>query len=107
MDGLPRLQSRHVAVMRFFQLVADTNDLDARVRGTGAEGRPRRRRRRRPHRILLKEVQLSSMEHAIRHETNVHVEEKPAFYQSLRQRLEEIIEQRRGSAWMRPGSYRS
>ena len=31
-DGLPRLQSRHVAVMRFFQSVADTNDLDACVR---------------------------------------------------------------------------
>ena len=35
------------------------------------------------------------MEHAIRHEINVRVEENPAFYQSLRQRLEEIIEQRR------------
>ena len=29
---LPWLQSRHAAVMRFFQSVADTNDLDARVR---------------------------------------------------------------------------
>ena len=64
--------------------------------------------------ILVKEVQLfspefdekvealesddakaSEMEHAIRHEINVRVEENPAFYQSLRQRLEEIIEQRR------------
>ena len=35
------------------------------------------------------------MEHAIRHEINVRVEENPAFYQSLRQRLEEIIEPRR------------
>ena len=35
------------------------------------------------------------MEHAIRHEINVRVEENPAFYQSLRQWLEEIIEQRR------------
>ena len=35
------------------------------------------------------------MKHAIRHEINVRVEENPAFYQSLRQRLEEIIEQRR------------
>ena len=31
-DELPRLQSRHAAVMRFFQSVADTNDLDACVR---------------------------------------------------------------------------
>ena len=35
------------------------------------------------------------MEHAIRHEISVRVEENPAFYQSLRQRLEEIIAQRR------------
>ena len=64
--------------------------------------------------ILVKEVQLfspefeekvaaletddakaSEMEHAIRHEINVRVEENPAFYQSLRKRLEEIIELRR------------
>ena len=64
--------------------------------------------------ILVKEVQLfspefeekvealktddakaSEMEHAIRHEINVRVEENPAFYQSLRKRLEEIIEQHR------------
>ena len=35
------------------------------------------------------------MEHAIRHEINVRVEENPVFYQSLRARLEEIIEDRR------------
>ena len=65
-------------------------------------------------RILVKEVQLfspefeekvaaletdeakaSEMEHAIRHEISVRVEQNPAFYQSLRERLEEIIEQRR------------
>ncbi len=64
--------------------------------------------------ILVKEVQLfspefdekvdalgtddakaSEMDHAIRHEINVRVEENPVFYQSLRERLEEIIEQRR------------
>ena len=32
MDELPWLQSRHATVMRFFQSVADTNDLGARVR---------------------------------------------------------------------------
>ena len=41
------------------------------------------------------DAKASEMEHAIRHEINVRVEENPAFYQSLRQRLEEIIEQRR------------
>ena len=64
--------------------------------------------------ILVKEVQLfspefdekvealktddakaSEMEHAIRHEINVRVEENPVFYESLRERLEEIIEQHR------------
>ena len=35
------------------------------------------------------------MEHAIRHEINVRVEENPAFYRSLRERLEEIVEERR------------
>ena len=41
------------------------------------------------------EAKASEMEHAIRHEINVRVEENPAFYQSLRERLEEIIEQQR------------
>ena len=175
-DELPRLQSRHAAVMRFFQPVADTNDLDACVRVLEPEDvraefdlafrrfsqsmdmllpdqraleyhadlrwlgkiRGTARARYRDDRldlsgcgekvrqliadavaadgieILVREVQLfspefdekvealesddakaSEMEHAIRHEINVRVEENPAFYQSLRQRLEEIIEQRR------------
>ena len=41
------------------------------------------------------DAKASEMEHAIRHEINVRVEENPAFYQSLRKRLEEIIEQHR------------
>ena len=64
--------------------------------------------------ILVKEVQLfspefdekvdalatddakaSETEHAIRQEIGVHAEENPAFYRSLRERLEEIIAQRR------------
>ena len=40
-------------------------------------------------------AKASEMEHAIRHEINVRLEENPAFYQSLRERLEAIIEQRR------------
>ena len=175
-DELPRLQSRHAAAMRFFQGVADTDDLDACVRVLEPEDvragfdlafrrfsqsmdmllpdqralayhadlrwlgkiRGTARARYRDDRldlsgcgekvrqliadsvaadgieILVKEVQLfspefdekvealqseeakaSEMEHAIRHEISVRVEENPAFYQSLRQRLEEIIEQRR------------
>ena len=35
------------------------------------------------------------MEHAIRHEISIRVEVNPSFYQSLRERLEAIIEQRR------------
>ena len=175
-DELPRLESRHAAAMKFFQTVADRNDLDACVRVLEPEDvraafdlafrrfsqsmdmllpdqralaynadlrwlgkiRGTARARYRDDRldlsgcgekvrkliadavaadgiqILVKAVQLfssefdekvaalrtddakaSEMEHAIRHEINVHVEENPVFYQSLRERLEEIIEQRR------------
>ena len=175
-DELPRLQSRHAAAMKFFQPVADTNDLDACVRVLEPEDvragfdlafrrfsqsmdmllpdqralayqgdlrwlgkiRGTASARYRDDRldlsgcgekvrkliadavvadgiqILVTEVQLfspefeekvealktddakaSEMEHAIRHEINVRVEENPAFYQSLRRRLEEIIEQHR------------
>ena len=175
-DELPRLQTRHAAAMKFFQSVADTNDLDACVRVLEPEDvrtafdlafrrfsqsmdmllpdqravryhadlrwlgkiRGTARARYRDDRldlsgcgekvrkliadavvaagieILVKEVQLfsqefdekvealatddakaSEMEHAIRHEINVRVEENPVFYQSLRERLEEIIEERR------------
>ena len=41
------------------------------------------------------EAKASEMEHAIRHEISVRLEENPAFYQSLRERLEAIIEERR------------
>jgi type I restriction enzyme R subunit len=38
-------------------------------------------------------AKASEMEHAIRHEIHVKLEENPAFYESLRERLEEIIEE--------------
>ena len=41
------------------------------------------------------DAKASEMEHAIRHEINVRVEENPVFYQSLRERLEAIIAERR------------
>ena len=41
------------------------------------------------------DAKASEMEHAVRHEIHVRVEENSAFYQSLRERLEEIIEERR------------
>ena len=41
------------------------------------------------------DAKASEMEHAIRHEINIREEENPVFYQSLRERLEAIIEQRR------------
>jgi type I restriction enzyme R subunit len=40
------------------------------------------------------EAKASEMEHAIRHEIHVRLEENPAFYESLRERLEKIIEDR-------------
>jgi type I restriction enzyme, R subunit len=41
------------------------------------------------------EARASEMEHAIRHEIHVRLEENPGFYQSLRERLEKILEERR------------
>ena len=41
------------------------------------------------------EARASEMEHAIRHEISLRVEGNPTFYQSLRERLEAIIEHRR------------
>ena len=175
-DELPRLQSRHATAMRFFQSVADPNDLNACVQVLEPEDvraafdlafrrfsqsmdmllpdrralayhgdlrwlgkiRGAARARYRDDRldlsgcgekvrkliadavaadgvqILVMEVQLfspefeakvealrtdeakaSEMEHAIRHEISIRLEENPAFYQSLRERLEAIIEERR------------
>ena len=45
--------------------------------------------------LTTDDAKASEMEHAIRHEITVRVEENPAFYQSLRERLEAIIEERR------------
>ncbi|MEZ5814852.1 MAG: type I restriction endonuclease subunit R [Alphaproteobacteria bacterium] len=41
------------------------------------------------------EAKASEMEHAIRHEITVRLEENPVFYQSLKDRLEKLIEARR------------
>ncbi len=43
------------------------------------------------------EARANEMEHAIRHEINVHLAEDPVFYQRLSERLEEIIRDRRQS----------
>lgn len=40
-------------------------------------------------------ARASEMEHAIRHEIHVRLEEDPAFYESLRERLEKLIADRR------------
>jgi len=41
------------------------------------------------------EAKASEMEHALRHEIHVRMEENPAFYASLRARLEQLIEDRK------------
>ena len=41
------------------------------------------------------EARASEMEHALRHEIHVKLEENPAFYTSLRERLEQLIEARK------------
>ena len=45
--------------------------------------------------LQSEEAQASEMEHAIRYEIHVRLDENPVFYGSLRGRLEEIIEARR------------
>ncbi|MGH7270861.1 MAG: type I restriction enzyme endonuclease domain-containing protein, partial [Polyangiaceae bacterium] len=41
------------------------------------------------------EARASEMEHAVRHEIRLKLEEDPAFFSSLRERLEQIIEDRK------------
>lgn len=41
------------------------------------------------------EAKASEMEHALRHEIHVHITENPVFYQSLKEKLEKIIEEQR------------
>jgi type I restriction enzyme R subunit len=45
--------------------------------------------------LKTNKAKASEMEHALRHEIHVKLEENPAFYQSLRERLEDIIRQRK------------
>jgi type I restriction enzyme R subunit len=46
-------------------------------------------------RLSSTEAQASEMEHALRHEISVRLEEDPVFYQSLKERVEKIIEEKR------------
>ncbi len=41
------------------------------------------------------EAKASEMEHAIRHEIHVHLDKNPGFYESLRERLQKILEDRK------------
>lgn len=41
------------------------------------------------------EAKASEMEHALRHEIHVHINENPIFYQSLKEKLEKLIEEKR------------
>ncbi|MEM9113967.1 MAG: type I restriction endonuclease subunit R [Myxococcota bacterium] len=176
MSELPRLQMRHAAAMRFFQKVADKEDLNACVEILEPEdvregfnqafrsfsksmdmvlpdrvalpyqddlkwlGKIRAAAKARFRddqldlsgcgakvralienavtadgiQILVKEVSLfskefeekldrlktdeakaSEMEHAIKHEIHVHLDQNPAFYESLRERLEALLQKRR------------
>lgn len=46
-------------------------------------------------RLSTPEAKASEMEHAIRHEISIKLEENPVFYQSLKKRLEDLIEARK------------
>ncbi len=45
--------------------------------------------------LKTNKAKASEMEHAIRHEIHVKLDENPAFYESLRERLEEIVRNRK------------
>jgi len=45
--------------------------------------------------LTTPEAKASEIEHAIRHEIHMHLEEDPVFYESLKERLEKIIEEKR------------
>lgn len=45
--------------------------------------------------LTTPEAKASEMEHAIRHEISIRLEENPVFYKSLKERLEALIEARR------------
>ena len=45
--------------------------------------------------LTTPEAKASEMEHAIRHEINIKLQENPVFYKSLKERLEALIEARR------------
>jgi len=45
--------------------------------------------------LTTSEAKASEIEHAIRHEIHVHLEEDPVFYQSLKEHLEKIIKEKK------------
>lgn len=45
--------------------------------------------------LTTSEAKASEMEHAIRHEIHVHLQEDPVFYESLKVRLQKIIEEKK------------
>jgi len=45
--------------------------------------------------LVSDDAKASAMEHAIRHEIHVRLDENPVFFQSLKERLEQLIQERR------------
>lgn len=45
--------------------------------------------------LTTSEAKASEMEHAIRHEIHVHLQEDPVFYESLKERLQKIIDDKK------------
>jgi type I restriction enzyme R subunit len=81
-DKVRKLIEDSVAVSGMQILVQAVNifsgDFDAKLRALGSD-----------------EAKASEMEHAVRHEIHIKLEEDPAYFQSLRERLEQIIEDRK------------
>ncbi|QKY68416.1 type I restriction enzyme endonuclease domain-containing protein [Lentibacillus sp. CBA3610] len=75
-EEIPRLETRHRQAMRFFDYINKEN-LEVCLK------------------VLEPEAKAAEMEHAIKHEIRVKLDENPVLYTSLKERLEELIEKRK------------
>ena len=94
---VPRRQARHLRLRRQGpQAHRGGRRSPTASRSSSSRSRSSRRSSRRSSTALKSdEARASEMEHAIRNEIHVKLEENPAFYPSLRERLEKIIEDRK------------
>lgn len=81
-EKVKQLIAEHIHVDQIYQLLEPTSifahDFDERI-----------------DKLTSPEAKASEMEHALRHEISVKLQENPTFFSSLKQKLEQIIDDRR------------